>query len=97
MHSVAKNPSGNQLSVSQRLIFGPILFNLFINNLDNGTERTFSRFVNSRKIRENGRSICWRAGLFFQKHLNGLKKEADKSLIKFNEGQVLQLEWNRLL
>ncbi|PKU28397.1 rna-directed dna polymerase from mobile element jockey-like [Limosa lapponica baueri] len=36
--------------IYQGLIPGPIVFNVFFNNLDNGTECTFSRFVDDTKL-----------------------------------------------
>lgn len=71
-----------------------ILLNIFINDLENGTDGTISRFTKDIKLGEvaNRPSVC----VVIQRDLNRMKKWVNRNVIKFNEGKckVLPLERN---
>lgn len=60
----------------------PILFNIFINDLDDRTEHTLSKFAEDTKlsVAVDTQSAC----AAFQKDVNRLKKQTDKN-IQYNE------------
>lgn len=64
----------------------PILFNIFINNLQGETEWTFSKFTGNAKLRE---VVDTPEGFVaIQKNLDKLEKRANSNLMKFNKGEV---------
>ena len=69
-------------------------FNLFFNDLDNGTEYTCSEFSDYMKSR--GVSDTRDGYIALQRDLDRLEKQANSNLMKFNTGkcQVLHLERN---
>ncbi|KAK4830618.1 LOW QUALITY PROTEIN: hypothetical protein QYF61_012343 [Mycteria americana] len=80
--------------VPQWSIMRPILFNIFINNLDDGTEYLAVPSANSTKLGQvvDTAHIC----AAIQRRLDRLEEWASRNLMKFNKGtsQVLHLERN---
>lgn len=73
-------------------MWGPILFNVFMNNLDSGTEYTPSKLVDGTKLVVNkleGRAVI-------QRHLKNLEEWFDRNLLKFSNAkcEVLHPVWN---
>lgn len=60
-----------------------IILNIFINDLDNTRECTFSSFIDDTKF--GGWSVCWGVGLPFRGYLNWLEKGAGRNLMKFSK------------
>jgi len=69
----------------QKSTWGPILFNIFINDLDNGTECALSRFADDEKL----------GAVVLQIDLNTLQKWAERNLMKLNKGKCKVLHLRR--
>ncbi|KAK4814746.1 hypothetical protein QYF61_026723 [Mycteria americana] len=69
--------------VPQRLILGPMLFNIFISDLDDGIKCTLMTFADDTKLSGEVDTSEGRATL--QKDLNMLEEWANKNLMKFNK------------
>ncbi|KAK4829116.1 hypothetical protein QYF61_002154 [Mycteria americana] len=80
-------------SVPQGSILGSILF--FINDLDDGTECTCSKFIDDTKL--GGVADIPEGHAVIQKDLNRLEKWAVRNLMKLNKGncKALHLEKNK--
>lgn len=77
MISGAKSSWGPVRSgVCQGLILGPLLFNIARNDLDAGTECTFTKSADSTKLGEEAD---------MQRVLDRLQKSAQRNLMKFNK------------
>jgi len=83
--------------IPQGSIVGPILFNIFINGLDDGAELSLRRLVDDTKL--GGVADMPEGCAAVQSDLNGLEKQADKNLLKFSKWncKVLHLGRNKLM
>lgn len=74
---------------TQGSIQGPVLFSLFINDLDDGAEGTLSTCVDGTKL---GGEANTPEGCALQKDLVRLEKWSGRSLVWFNEGNCKILQ-----
>lgn len=78
----------------QELVQGPVLLNILINNLDEGTECTLSTMADYTKL--GGVTDAQRCCDAIQRDLDRLKSWAQKTLVRVNKGKsrFLHLRWN---
>ncbi|PKU30795.1 rna-directed dna polymerase from mobile element jockey-like [Limosa lapponica baueri] len=64
---------------------GPILFNIFINDLDDGAECTLSKFADDAKL--GGVADTPEGHAVIQRNLDRLEKWSDRNLMQFTKGK----------
>jgi len=72
-------------SVPQGLVLGPVLFNIFISDMDSGIECTLTQFANETQLSGAVDTLEGREAM--QKDADRLERWAHAHLVKFNKAK----------